>query len=138
LTPEVRAHWIQKFYNQALGDNKITPELIAANTNLAAIAAQILPKKLLKGASQLMMSSAEEKAAAEKNYHTKLDPRPDVTEAVLLATYPVGEGDFAALAAARAKAVQDYLLGAKVDAARLFLTTAGLRQDGSRAYLQFR
>jgi hypothetical protein len=138
LTPEVRAHWIQKFYNQALGDNKITPELIAANTNLAAIAAQILPKKLLKGASQLMTSSAEEKAAAEKNYHTKLEPRPDVTEAVLLATYPVGEGDFAALAAARAKAVQDYLLGAKVDAARLFLTTAGLRQDGSRAYLQFR
>ena len=139
LTPEIRAHWIGKFYNEALADKKITPELIAANTNLAAFAAQILPKNLVKGSAGLMRLSAVEKDAAEKSYQTKLDPRPDATEAILLATFPVGEGDYEALAAARAKVVQDYLLqSGKVDAGRLFLTTAALRRDGSRAYLQFR
>jgi len=139
LTPEIRAHWIGKFYNEALADKKITPELIAANTNLAAFAAQILPKTLVKGSAGLMRLSAAEKAAAGENYQTKLDPRPDATEAILLATFPVGDGDYAALAAARAKVVQDYLLqSGKVDAGRLFLTTAALRRDGSRAYLQFR
>jgi flagellar motor protein MotB len=46
------------------------------------------------------------------------------------------------LAANRAKAVQAYILQAgKVEAGRLFLKESqadGLRQDGSRVYLQFR
>jgi len=139
LTPDIRAHWIQKLYNEAISDKKITPELVAANTNLAAFAAQILPKNMVKQSTQLMKSPSEAKATVERGYSTKLDPRPDATEAVLLATIPVSEGDLAALAAARAKVVQAYLLqSGKVDAGRLFLTTATLRRDGSRAYLQFR
>ena len=63
-------------------------------------------------------------------------------EAVLLATFPIGENDLETLAASRAKAVRAYLLQTgKVEAARLFLKedqTAGLRSDGSRVYLQFR
>jgi hypothetical protein len=139
LTPEIRAHWIGKFYNEALADKKITPELIAANTNLAAFAAQILPKNLVKGSAGLMRLSVAEKAAAGEVYQTRLNPRPDPKEAILLATFAVGDSDFQELAAARAKVVQDYLLhSGKVDAGRLFLTTAALRRDGSRAYLQFR
>jgi len=63
-------------------------------------------------------------------------------EAVLLATYPIGENDLEKLAASRAKAVRAYLLqSGKVEAARLFLKESqaeGLRSDGSRVYLQFR
>jgi flagellar motor protein MotB len=46
------------------------------------------------------------------------------------------------LAAARAKAVQDYLIGTgKVETGRLFLKSGNaenLRRDGSRAWLQLR
>ena len=62
-------------------------------------------------------------------------------EALLLATFPVSDADFETLAAARAKAVQTYLLQTgKVDAARIFLTANGagtMRREGSRANLQF-
>jgi hypothetical protein len=67
---------------------------------------------------------------------------PADAETLLLATYPVTDADLETLAAARAQAVQTYLLqSGKVEAARLFLKSAsagGLRQDGSRVYLQFR
>jgi hypothetical protein len=63
-------------------------------------------------------------------------------ETLLLATYPVTEADLTTLAAARARAVQDYLLqSGRVTAARLFLkneSAGGVRQQGSRVYLQFR
>ena len=67
-------------------------------------------------------------------------PPPDANEALLLATYPVSQDDLATLAAARAKAVQDYLLqSGQTEASRLFLKAGegGLRAEGSRAYLQF-
>ena len=41
---------------------------------------------------------------------TKLVPPPDATEALLLVTFPVNDDDLATLAAARAQAVQAYLL----------------------------
>jgi hypothetical protein len=144
LTPEVRAAWVTKFYGQAVAANKITPELIAANTNLAVFAAQVAPKKSTakKGDSLLGKPEATGNSGAPAaTYQTKLVPPPDAQEALLLATYPVTQDDLEALAAARAKAVQDYLLSSgKVAAARLFLTTKGgvLRTNGSRAYLQFR
>jgi hypothetical protein len=63
-------------------------------------------------------------------------------EALLLATIPVTDGDFEALASERAKAVRAYILQTgKVEATRLFLAenqTGGVRSDGSRVYLQFR
>jgi len=145
FTPDERAYWVKKFYDEALAEKKITPELIAANTNLAAFAAQVLPRKFTeeKGASLLMKSAAAKKsnAAAGPVYQTKLVPPPDPMEAVLLATYPIAQDDLETLAAARAKAVEDYLLqNGKVEASRLFLTAKGgsLRSDGSRVYLQFR
>jgi hypothetical protein len=146
LTPDDRAYWVQKFYAEAKGAGKITPELIAANTNLAAYAAKVLPRKLVvnKQATQLMRSGngATKKQPAGAAYQTKLVPPPDPMEAVLLATYPVSQSDLEALAASRAKAVQAYLITTgKVAASRLFLKqdeAGGLRSDGSRVYLQFR
>jgi hypothetical protein len=72
----------------------------------------------------------------------KLAPPADPLEVLLLASIPVTDNDFEALATERAKAVRTYILGTgKVEASRLFLTenqTGGVRGDGSRAYLQFR
>lgn len=142
LTPEERAKWVKKIYDEAVGAGKISPALVAANTNLAAYVAQVLPRKISfeKGATKLMHSgvAASRKSDAPAVYQTKLVPPPDPTEALLLATYPAGETDLDALANQRAKAVQAYLLqSGQVTAARLFLTDTR-RNDGSRVYLQFR
>jgi hypothetical protein len=144
LPPDERARWVKKFYGEALADEKITPELLAADTNLADYAAQVLPHNLTeeKGATLLVKSSLSQNSKnAPKIYQTRLVPPPDPMEAVLLATLPVSEDDLEILAATRAKAVQNYLLqSGKVKAPRLFLTAKGapFRNDGSRVYLQFR
>jgi hypothetical protein len=143
LTPGDRAHYVKKLYGEALAAKKITPELIAANTNLAAYAAQVLPRNLpvKKGAEMLLPpSAARTKAGSHVKPMTKLVPPPEPLEAVLLATIPVGDSDLETLAENRAKAVQAYLVGTdKVAVARIFLKAGAaenLRRDGSRAYLQ--
>jgi hypothetical protein len=146
LAPDERAHWVKKLYGEAVADGKITPQLIAAHTNLAAYAAAVLPRKLAveKGATLLIKSGLTAKAqpAVGAVYQTKLVPPPDPMEAVLLTTFAITDGDLETLATDRAKAVRAYLLQTdKVEAARLFLKedqTAGLRSDGSLVYLQFR
>ncbi|HTV76355.1 MAG TPA: hypothetical protein VMD57_05085, partial [Candidatus Baltobacteraceae bacterium] len=148
LTPDERKSLVRKLYNEALSDGKITPALIAANTNLAALAAQIksgAPKNE-KGATVLMNGSESTAqkipgAAAAAPSQSKLAPLIDPTEALLTAIIPISDSDFEKLASDRAKAVRDYILqSGKVEAARLFLTqnqTGGVRSDGSRVYLQF-
>jgi hypothetical protein len=147
LTPEDRANWVKKIYAEAEVAGKITPELIAANTNLAAYAAAVLPRRMVieKGATQLMQHkkiTVNNQTAAGTSYQTKLVPPPGPTEALLLAISPVGQNDLETLAANRAKAVQAYILQTgKVEASRLFLKAGaaeGVRSDGSRVYLQFR
>ena len=147
LTPDDRSTWLHKFYNEALAAGTITPQLIAANTNLAAYVAE-LPRRsappMEKGATRLMNAYAVEKkkSAAAASFKTQLNPPPAPEEALLMSQVKVSESDLAALAARRAQAVQDYLVQAgKVEAARVFLKqgqTGGTRSDGSRAYLQFR
>jgi hypothetical protein len=148
LTPEERTHWIKKLYGEALADGKITPALIAADTNLAAIAALIPPgaPELVKGATLLMKgppAAAQSPALAVTagTSPSKLAPPADPMEVLLLAATPVTDNDFETLAADRARAVRAYILqSGKVVAPRLFLTenqTGGVRSDGSRVYLQF-
>lgn len=78
--------------------------------------------------------------AAPAGGQSKLSPPPNAQETALLATIPVTDTDFAALATARATRVRDYLVEhGQVDAGRLFLKAGGveaLRRDGSRAWLQ--
>ncbi len=145
LTPETRAHWLDKIYSEELANGKITPALIAANTNLAGYAAQILPhhQEIEKGGALLIKNTNTPKpeTTTSPTYQTKLVPPPSPTEAILLSTYNINENDLETLAANRAKTVKDYLLqNSKVEAARLFLTSknGALRTDGSRAYAQFR
>jgi hypothetical protein len=146
LTPADRAHYIAKLSAEAFAAKKITPALIAANTNLAAYVAeaQALRPSIKKGSAELIFRHppASKSPGAARYPATKLVPPPDPTEAVLLATFPVTDADFETLVASRAQAVQAYLLQVgKVEAGRIFVTSAGtasLRRDGSRAYLQFR
>jgi hypothetical protein len=147
LTPDERAHWVKKIYAEAVAVGKITPALIAANTNLAAYAAQVLPRKAIagKGATQLIQakkSAVKNQSAAGTTYQTKLVPPPDPMEAVLLATFNISQNDLEVLASNRAKAVQACILQTgKVEASRLFLKAGaaeGVRSDGCRVYLQFR
>lgn len=143
VSADERTKWVKKFYDKAVADGKITPDLLAANTNLIEYAAKVLPKKVNedKGATRLMKSQTAKKEATNNVYQTKLVPPPDPTEAVLLLTYPVSDADLAALAAARAKSVENYLLqSGKVEASRLFIKQSApenVRRDGSRVYLQF-
>ena len=143
LTPEVREKWVKRLYAEAIASGKITPQLIAANSNLIAYAAQVLPRKIIyeKGAAKMEsgMNTQSKSTATNAVYQTKLVPPPDPNEAVLLVTIPVSEGDLETLAASRAHAVQAYLLASgKVTPARLFLKQGELRQGGSKVYLQFR
>ena len=147
LSPADRAHYIAKLSAEAFAAKKITPELIAANTNLAAYAAEALARRpsVKKGGALLIFRhppAAATKSGAALRPATKLVPPPDPTEAVLLATFTVTDADFQTLAASRAQAVQAYLLqNGKLHAGRIFVTSSGaaaLRRDGSRSYLQFR
>jgi hypothetical protein len=140
LTPADRADYVATLYAEATTAGKITPELMAANTNLAAYTAEIQARHpaIEKGASQLMAQSS---SSATRTEPMQQSGQPDPMEAILLATFPVSEADLQALAGRRAQAVQAYLLQqGHVEAGRVFVTAAGaanLRRDGSRAYLQF-
>jgi hypothetical protein len=150
LTPDERASLVKKLFNEAQAAGKITPAILAANTNLAAAFAQIKSRKVVyqKGAEILMKTGtsgatnpATNAAPAAGAAQSRLAPPADPMEALLLATIPVSDDDLAALATARAQAVRAYILQTgKVEDARLFLTanqTGGVRSDGSRVYLQF-
>ncbi|HUA68015.1 MAG TPA: DUF748 domain-containing protein [Candidatus Saccharimonadales bacterium] len=148
LTLAERADLVKKLYDEAWADGKITPAMLAANTNLAALATQIQPQtpKIEKDATILVKglqtSRLPSSSAATAPQPSKLAPPANPMEALLLATIPVTDSDFEALADDRAKAVRAYLLATgKVEATRLFLAenkTGGVRSDGSRVYLQFR
>ncbi len=141
LKPETRAKWVKKIYAEAVADGKITPQLLAANSNLVAYANAVLPKKNVfeKGATKLKSSGTTQLAKPVTAYQSKLVPLPDPTEAVLLVTFAVNAGDLETLAANRAKVVQAYLLASgKVTAARLFLKQGESRHDGSKVMLSFR
>jgi hypothetical protein len=149
LTPEEHADLVKKLYAEAWAHGQITPATLAANTNLVAAVAQIQSQspKIQKDVTILMNSlhpsvQPPSSTVAAAPASSKLAPPADPMEVLLLASIPVTDNDFEALATERAKAVRSYLLSTgKVEASRLFLAenqTGGVRSDGSRAYLQFR
>ena len=143
LTPDDRTALVQQLFSEAQASGKISPALIASNSNLAAAIAQVSSRRtdVQKGAMQLLKPSGAPKPVAVVLSASKLPPPADPMEALLLVTFPVTDSDLDMLAADRAKAVRAYLLqSGKVEATRLFLTqsqTGGVRSDGSRVYLQF-
>jgi hypothetical protein len=148
LTPEERADWVKKLYHEAWANHQITPEMLAANTNIANAVAQLRANtpKVKKGATILVQgvpapTAPAANSTASSSSALKLPPVTDPTEVVLLASISITDNDFEALASDRAKAVRAYILETgKVEATRLFLTenqTGGVRSEGSRVYLQF-
>jgi hypothetical protein len=150
LTPEERTHWVNELYGEALSKGTISPAVLAAHTNLAAIAAQIAPPKKSKKQAEFLVQESQatqspQKAAAAPvptptPSKSILPPITDPKEALLVAIMPVSDSDLEALAINRAKAVRAYILaGGRVEPARIFLEqnqTGGLRQDGSRVFLE--
>ena len=149
VTPKERTRLVDKLYDEALARGTISPAIIAANTNLMAIAAQIKSPeaRTVKQAQYLTRSTrstgpaaAEQAppnpAAPQSKVHQPTDPR----EAILVAITPVSESDLATLALKRAKAVRDYLKeSGNLDNSRLFLAESSggtLREDGSKVYLE--
>jgi hypothetical protein len=146
LTPDERAALVKKLFSEAEAGGKITPALIAENTNLTAAVAQVIARKLTpkKGAEFLMkaeQTTAPNSFGAAVSAQSKLLPAADPLETLVSATLPISDSDLEALATERAKAVRAYILkSGQVEDARLFLTenkTGGVRSDGSRVYLQF-
>jgi hypothetical protein len=143
FTPQQRAHWVTKLYDEALANGKITPELLQTHTNLAAIAARIKsPPKNIKLAVLLAKASrpAQTKRGASAPSASKLPSLADPHEALLAAIIPVSDSDLETLAINRARAVRAAVLASgQVEAKRLFLAEnpgGGLREDGSRVYLE--
>ncbi len=153
VTPKERPRLVDKLYNEAVADERITPAIIAANSNLTAIASQIkMPEAKLQKQAQLLTKSsgpASEEAgtglsATHPSSSSSSEQKPvvptDPKEALLTAIIPVSEDDLERLALNRARTVRSYIIsGGQVKAGRLFLaqTPQGtLRQDGSRVFLQ--
>jgi len=145
LTPGERSSLVKKLFGEAEAGGKITPALIAANTNLAVAVAQLVARSAhnKKGAEFLLKSTSTTNSAGTTAVaaQSRLAPPADPMEALLSATFLISDGDLETLAADRAKAVRAYILQTgKVEGTRLFLTenqTGGVRSDGSRVYLQF-
>jgi hypothetical protein len=142
FAPGERADLVKKLFTEAQAQGKISPDLLAANTNLAAAAQVIAHKTETQKGATLLVQPAQPVAPAVTTAApvSKLAPPDDPMEALLDATMPISNSDLETLATERAKAVRAYLLQTgKVEAARLFLTesqTGGVRSDGSRVYLQ--
>jgi len=149
--PDLRARWVKRLYDEAAASGTINAQFIAAHTNLAVLAATVLPKPATveKGAARLARRSAPAPKATNSivvvaPYLTHLVPPPDPTEAVLLATptFAVTDEDLEKLANDRAQTVRNYLVETgKVEAGRLFTKTSSagnLRRDGSEVWLQLR
>jgi hypothetical protein len=145
LTPDERQSLVKKLYHEALADSRITPAILAANTNLTTIAAQVPSRSGSSEKGATFLEKKREPAAAKSSgisAQPKLPAIADPVEVLLSAIIPVSDSDLATLAADRAKAVRAYILQTgKVEAKRIFLVenqATGVRSDGNRAYLQFR
>jgi len=94
LTPDERSRLVKQLFGEAQAAGKITPALIAANTNLADAMAQIISHKqdAKKGATWLMESAkpvaskSSDTATVATPAQSKLAPPADPLEALLLAT----------------------------------------------------
>jgi len=157
VEPADRARWIEQLcveHNIPLNTNQpdatTTNNVVASATPAAPVISVTHDSRMVKAAElmtrRLVQSQAAARVAAPVSVAPPTPPpvpTPTATqEAQLVASYPVTDADLAALASARALAVQTYLLqGGQVAAGQLFLKSVSsgeLRRQGSRVYLQFR
>ena len=147
LTPEEHAAWVKKLYSEAVEQRRHQRRLHRRQhqsrrrrrANQTAHSSNLKRGDPADGTSVRRTRPNHPKPPRRLTAKT---PAPsDPMEIVLLATFPVTDADFQALADERAKAVRAYLLShGKVEADRLFLAenqTGGVKSEGSRVYLQF-
>ena len=147
LSSDERTVWLRRLYDEALSQGDIDLAKLSANTNTAAMAAQ-LPTRATepqKGAARMMQNLKPTTPESTSTPTPATQPAPttitDPIELALLTTITVEDSDLQTLASERAKAVRDYILqSGKVEPERVFLTESqsGVKTQGSRAYLQFR
>jgi hypothetical protein len=162
LEPDERLSLLRRAYSEALAKGEISlknpsPTPNAASTNVTGTTQSSTVQGVISGVAT--PSSAPEKGAtALVNRDTQLLLQraagsggagsqakrsvEDVMEELLMGAIPVSDSDFQALAAARAKAVREYILqGGNVEAERVFLvenSSGSVKSEGSRAYLQLK
>ncbi len=156
LTAEEREGLLRRVFAEALSKGELANVLAASeqeadSTNAVptvtlsqAKAWAGIPAGTEKGASALMRLSSENSSGATRasgGSDAKAGPGQTM-EDLLAAAMPVTESDFRELAAARARAVREYILASgKVEPERLFLVeqqTSGPKSEGARAYLQLK
>lgn len=142
ITPKERSRLIDKLYNQALAEGRITPAIIAANTNLAAIATAIQPIGNTPPKQAELLTHSNPSEAGPIAPTSLASPPPGTAnpeEELLTAIIPVHESALASLALNRAKVVRDYIVKSGVIGPRRLVLSqnpAGqFRRDGSRVYL---
>jgi hypothetical protein len=148
ITAEERPDLVRQLFGEAQANGTIDLTKMSANTNTAALAAQIqarAPKDKRGGTLLIENDQTTETATAgpvQPATHPALPPVTDPMELALLTTMTVTDGDLETLATDRAKVVRAYLLATgRVAAERIFLAETqpgGVKTDGARAYLQFR
>jgi hypothetical protein len=141
IAPEERQVLLQQLYTNAVAKGLITPSSnIVAQIKPPKRVAVAKPAVIQRGATQLIARTNAPAAAAAPAVAQASPAVAGSIEEALLASLPVSDDDFQALAASRAKAVREYVLqGGKVEGERVFLTeaqTGGIRKDGARVYLQ--
>jgi hypothetical protein len=158
--PENHLHWLKQLYSEAVVKGQINP---SGGTNQSGNASGRSPAtgassaggtgrpastEPEKGATALMQGinlpalPAASSSGGGTRQPTQRDPLSEAIVQALLPTVTVGDSDFQALAAGRAKAVRDYLLqSGKVEAERVSVVEiqpGAVKSQGSRAYLQLK
>jgi uncharacterized protein DUF748 len=153
LSPDERLYWLKRAYGEASSRGELAPyNPNAQNTQPQTPAAppragSAAINESAKGAVMLMQYASDLPPTAPGTTTASSAPPPKRTEAEeiemrLLNSIAVSDADFQALAAARAKAVREYILQkGTVEADRIFLVESqpgGVKSQGNRAYLQLK
>jgi hypothetical protein len=152
LTAEERLDFIQKLYGEAVSKGRIDPTLTntpgpvsSVKSGRALATATVTRSSDTRKGATVLLTGSQAAGASSQSATGKAVPggggAPAGIEAALLGSIAVGDADFEALAAARAKAVRAYVLQTgKVEPERLFLKesqSGAVKAEGARTYLQF-
>jgi hypothetical protein len=142
LTADDSATWLRTLYQTALDKGEVSLTVPTASTNAVFETTAPAAPEPPKGAGALLAQkqSAVEQPTTGGSAKPRRAQTPEEMAVALMSTIPVNDTDFQDLAAARAKAVQDYILqSGRVEAERVFLgkhDSSNIKKQGARAYLQ--
>lgn len=154
LAPQEREELLRRVFAEALAKGELA--MVLSRTNQSGPASNAVPAVSLtaaralagigasgeKGAATLMRLGSESAAPATSGTAATKSSAEQTMEQLLAAAMTVGDSDFQALAAARARAVREYLVASgQVEPERIFLVEqqpGGVKTAGAKAYLQLK